>query len=207
MSKGLNVVSYFKILKWKQKINYKNILNYKKKDIKKIRKSLSDDEYNFLMSKILNNYIKNNYKLDISFISKIKKIINMTNVKLSNKEIMKLRLIDEWVFTKNRKLKELDTNIPLDKNEYLYAQFENAHLFIKNGFLNREIFSGNLLLTNKAIILLKDTKVEFKFFYSKIKNKSSFYDYGYEFILNKKKYILTIYNQITLKLTLKKLMN
>lgn len=207
MDENLNLISYWKIFKLTNQINHKNILTYKKSSIKKITKKLTSNEYNKLMRKILNRFIKKNYKLDINFISKVKKIISLTNVELSNKEIIKLRLIEEWIFTKNRKLKKLDTNIPLDKNEFLYAQFDNAHLFVKSGFLTYEIISANLLLTNKAIILWESVNKNFKFSYSKIDKKSTFHDYGYVFIFQNKKYILTIHSQVTLKLTLQKLMN
>ena len=185
-------------LEFKNQINKFNIEKLGHKKINKLFKNTSPQLKFIYLHNVLAKFNKYFYNEDFIYLDKLKLIIKNNKLVLNERESQFIYLLEERIFSKNRKLKSLDTNVKLLKNETLYVKYKRGYLYFLNQNYYKNIINGNILITNKRIIInSKENISNYEFFYYQIHNPE-FKKYGFEFIYGKEQVLLRSHDQQTL---------
>lgn len=183
-------------------VNEKNITELSRFKLKKIFK----DEDKVLVDKYLHNVLNiwaaQNYKNDEHSYPHFKKLVKKVGINLNEVEKHDMLLLEERSFSLFRHIKILEVDIDLRPGETCGAKFVNATVNELTKML-KQLEKGDLMITNERIILKGQTET-LMFEYKDMKNQK-FENYGFQFNIGSKKYVVRIHDQITLNNTLQNL--
>ena len=192
-------------LEFKNKLNKFNIEKTSIQKINKLFKNTSPQMRFVYLHNTLAKYNKYFYKEDYIYLDKLRYIIKINKLILNAKEEEFLYLLEERIFNKNRKLKSLDTNITLLKNEKLYVKYKRGYLYFFSQNIYKNIINGEILITNKRIIINTENHFNnYEFYYSEMK-KYWYKKYGFEFYYGEEQVLLRSHDQRTLCNIIKRL--
>ncbi len=183
---------------YRQKINKYNIDKLSATKINKILVDVEPQMRFLFLHNVIANFNRTFYSEDYIYLDKLKKIIKSNKIILNTKEIQFIYLLEERVFSKVRILKVLDTFFPLHKKENLYAKYQDGKVYFWDKNYYKNIIHGEILLTNKRIIvkpLDKYNDYEFDFVHM---TNYSYQPYGFEFNYGKEKVLIRAHDQATL---------
>lgn len=185
-------------LSYRKKINKHNIDKLSSYKINKILQN-EDPQIRFLyLHNVLFRFNKSYYKEDYIYLDKLKKIINKHKIILNTQETQFLYLLEERIFTRIRTLKILDSYYPFLKNENLYARYKKGKVYFLDKDRYKTIIHGELLLTNKRIIIKAFEKQnDYEFYYNQM-TETDLTSYGFEFYYGKEKVLIRTHDQLTL---------
>lgn len=190
--------------KYQRQIDSFNINKLSKRAIRKVFK----DEDSTLVENYLHNLVdawfQREYQNDQPFFVALKKLIKRTGIHLNEIEEHDMFIIEERVFSIDRHIKVLEVDFELGRNEKAGAKFTRAKFFKKTNNRLRQIDSGDLIFTNKRIILLGYEKNTFNW---KDIIEKDYQDTGFTFKINGTNYVLRIHDQIALNNTIKNLLS
>ena len=186
-------------LTYRKKINKYNINKLSASKINKILRGVDQQLRFIFLHNVLASYNKAFYEENFIYLDKLKKIILKNKIILNTKETQFIYLLEERIFNKVRTLKILDTFYPLMKGENLYAKYKDGKIYFWDNRNYKNIVHGQLLLTNKRIIVqaIDKTYNDYEFYYSQIK-KHDFKPYGFEFNYGDEKVLIRAHDQSTL---------
>lgn len=179
-------------------VNKDNIESLSKKFLKNVFKDEEPKWREIYLHNVIDQWIKSNVQNRINY-KILCKIIKKSNIKLNQLEEHNIFLIEERVFSIDRHIKTLDVFNKLLDKENVGVKFINATLFLKKETLST-IKKGDLLLTNKRLIIIGDENIAFHWI---TMSDPTYNNYGFSFIYLKKEYVVRIYDQITLNNTIK----
>lgn len=190
--------------KYQREIDSFNINKLPKRAIKKIFKEEDKTLVEGYLHNLLDSWFKREYKNTQPFFISLKKLIKRTGIKLNEIEKHDMLILEERVFSIDRHIKVLEVNFELKHHEKAGAKFTRAKLFRKMNNRLKQEDVGDLIFTNKRIILLGYEKKAFSW---KDITEMDYQETGFLFKINSLTYVLRIHDQIALNNTIKNLLS
>ncbi|MCP4336681.1 MAG: hypothetical protein GY679_02400 [Mycoplasma sp.] len=185
---------------YNNKINYKNIESIFKLKVWYIFKNEKKHIKEWYIYNTIKDWYNQQNNYDRETYIKLKKILKKHKVKLSIPEKAAIFKIEERIFMTERALKKLDTFIPMQKKENVFAKFELVKLFCfkdDSEYISKTI-EGELSITNQRFIIEIEKSVPNKVFqFSKIQ-EYTYTNYGFKFKSNNIIYVIRIHDAIVL---------